>query len=124
MPIGLTPPGGRKLIDRYGGAGFTIAGEAFKGSVLVCAGYAFAWPVSTLEAVTIETIAPILEADPSIQLLLLGCGARLTAPPASLRAALKWRGVGLEPMDTGAACRTFNVLTAEDRRVAAALIAL
>lgn len=124
MQIGLTPQTGRKLIERYGGAGFMIAGETFKGSVLVCAGHAIAWPITSLEAVTVETIAPILEADPSIELVLLGCGRRLTPPAASLRAALKARGVGLEPMDTGAACRTFNVLTAEDRRVAAALIAL
>ncbi|MBL8697467.1 MAG: Mth938-like domain-containing protein [Alphaproteobacteria bacterium] len=125
MPVGPTPTqSGRKLIERYGGGGFRVSGEAFRGSILLCAGFALAWPASDIAAATAESIAPILEADPSIELVLLGCGARLVPTPATLRAALKARGVGVEPMDTGAACRTFNVLTAEDRRVAAALIAV
>lgn len=114
----------RKLIERYGAGGFVVAGETLRGSALVCAGYAFPWPVAALADVTAESIQPILDADPSIELVILGCGARLAPPPAALRGALKARGVGLEPMDTGAACRTFNVLTAEDRRIAAALIAV
>jgi uncharacterized protein len=54
--------------------------------------------------------------------LLLGTGRRLQPPPAGLRAALKQAGIALEPMDSGAACRTYNVLMAEGRLVAAALL--
>ena len=54
---------------------------------------------------------------------MLGCGAAFGQPTAELRAALRAQGIVTEAMDTRAACRTFNVLLAEDRRVAAALIA-
>ena len=54
--------------------------------------------------------------------LLLGCGARMMPVSPTLRQALKSVGISLEAMDTGAACRTYNVLLAEDRRVAAALL--
>ena len=56
------------------------------------------------------------------EILLLGTGAVQTFPPARLMADLSRRGMGLEVMDTAAACRTFNVLMSEDRRVAAALL--
>ncbi len=58
------------------------------------------------------------------EILLVGCGPCFLAEPAGLRAALREAGAVLEWMDTGAACRTFNVLLAEDRRAAAALIAV
>lgn len=125
MAIGPGRPApARRLIDRYGGGGFVVSGQSIRGSILVAAGHALAWPVAALAEVSAESIVPILDADPSIELVLLGCGPSLSPPPAALRVALKLRGVGLEPMDTGAACRTFNVLTAEDRRIAAALIAV
>ena len=58
-----------------------------------------------------------------IDLLLLGCGARMAMVPAGVRQHLRAAGVVVESMDTGAACRTYNVLMADGRRVAAALIA-
>ena len=57
-----------------------------------------------------------------IELLLLGCGRRMAPPPSGLRQALRQAGIVLEVMDTGAACRTYNVLLSEERRVAAALL--
>ena len=60
--------------------------------------------------------------SPPIEILLIGSGATFEMAPAALRSALGARGVSIESMDTGAACRTYNVLMAEDRRVAAALI--
>ena len=62
-----------------------------------------------------------LGAEPC-EILLLGTGRRQHFPPAALMAALARRGIGLEVMDTAAACRTYNVLMSEDRRVAAALM--
>jgi uncharacterized protein len=66
-------------------------------------------------------LAPVIEHG-GIEILLLGLGRSTTAVPASLRSALRNARIALEAMDTGAACRTYNVLVAEDRRVAAALI--
>jgi len=63
-------------------------------------------------------------AGEALDVLLVGCGPRFLPPPAGLVRALRESGIGLEWMDTGAACRTFNVLLAEERRVAAALIAV
>ncbi len=64
--------------------------------------------------------ARILALDP--ELILLGTGQRQTFPAASFRARFLSAGIGVEVMDTGAACRTFNVLVAEQRRVAALLM--
>jgi len=66
----------------------------------------------------------VLAAEPPVEVLLVGCGSAMALIDPDLRDAARARGVALEPMDTGAACRTYNVLMAEDRRVAAALIAV
>ena len=65
---------------------------------------------------------PMFAAEPRIEILLIGSGATFEMAPAVLRKALSARRIAVESMDTGAACRTYNVLMAEDRRVAAALI--
>jgi uncharacterized protein len=68
-------------------------------------------------------LQPILAVRESLEVVLLGCGARLTQIPRELRQMLRQSGLAAELMDTGAACRTYNVLAAEERKVAAALIA-
>ena len=60
----------------------------------------------------------------SVRILVVGCGRAFTPKPPHLDAELRAAGIGVEWMDTGAACRTFNVLLLEDREVAAALIAI
>jgi uncharacterized protein len=119
----LTPvfPGGRQIIEGYGASGFRVAGVLYAGSILVFPDAALEWPVSRIEEVTLDALRPVVERG-GTEILLLGCGARMRPVPAALRQALKATGIGLEPMDTGAACRTYNVLLAEDRRVAAALL--
>jgi uncharacterized protein len=103
---------------------FRIAGRLHQGSVLVFRERTLPWPVTELAGATIESLGPIVAERPPVDVLVLGCGVRFTPPPPDLRAALKAAGVALEWMDTGAACRTFNVLLAEERRAAAALIAV
>ena len=124
--IDITPliPEGRQLIQGYGEGGFRIAGHFHRGSVMVLADQTTAWPVAAAEDITIESLPLPTEDPPSFNILLIGCGARFAPVPAALRAALKDAGIVLEWMDTGAACRTFNVLLAEERRAAAALIAV
>lgn len=114
---------GRQQIQAYREGGFTIAGARHEGSVLVLPDRTLPWPVSELPAVTLESLAPITGAT-EVEILILGCGVRFALPPVELRQALRTHGIVTESMDTRAACRTFNVLLAEDRRVAAALIAI
>ena len=64
------------------------------------------------------------EVSHDVDILLVGCGPAFVAIPKGLRQALKDTGIALEWMDSGAACRTFNVLIAEERRVAAAILAV
>jgi uncharacterized protein len=124
MEITPVVPAGRQLIQAYREGGFTIAGIRHEGSLLVMPEHTLPWPVDTLAAVTLDSMAPIIRADPAIEILILGCGARFALAPAHLRDALRAHGIVVEGMATPAACRTFNVLLAEDRRVAAALIVL
>ena len=121
----VTPliPAGRQVIESYGTAGFRVSGTAHAGSILVFADTTVAWPVATFDDVTVERLAPVL-ARGDISILLLGCGRRMAQVPAELRRALRDGGIVLDAMDTGAACRTYNILLAEERRVAAALIKL
>ena len=124
----LTPlvPAGRQIVESYGGGGFRVSGVAFQGSILVFPDRTVPWPVSTPDSFTIDCLEAIEQAGRAqqVDVLLLGCGARAAMVPGDLRARLRAAGVVVEAMDTGAACRTYNVLMPEGRRVAAALIAL
>jgi uncharacterized protein len=124
MPMEFTriPVEGRQFIQAHREGGFTIAGVRHEGSVLVLPDRTLPWPVRELGAVTLDSLAP-LTGTAAVDILVLGCGAAFGQPTAELRAALRARGIVTEAMDSRAACRTFNVLLAEDRRVAAALIA-
>jgi uncharacterized protein len=119
----LTPlaPPGRQLIERYGPSGFRVSGVIYRGPVLVFPDATLPWTARDAMAVTWESLAPVIERG-GVQILLLGLGRRMAAVAVPLRAALRGAGIALEPMDTGAACRTWNILLAEDRQVAAALI--
>jgi len=121
VPAAETP----LVIASYRGGGFTIAGIRHVGSILLFRDRVLPWPVAEVAAIDAEALAAAMAASAApVELVLLGCGARLVPVAPPLRLALKSRGIAVEPMDTGAACRTFNVLTAEERRVAAALIAV
>ena len=78
------------------------------------------WPVSSFESLTPEMFEMLAEAAPEV--VLLGTGSRIRFPHPRLTAALMKRGIGVEAMDSGAACRTYNILMQEDRRVVAAIL--
>ena len=120
----ITPlvPEGRQIIESYGDDGFKISGERYPGPVIVWPEGVEPWAVSDIASAAIETLDAVFSAEPRIEILLIGSGATFEMAPPALRSALGARGVSTESMDTGAACRTYNVLMAEDRRVAAALI--
>lgn len=115
---------GLQIVESYGGMRFRVSGAAYGGSVLVFPDRTLSWPVARIEDLSLDSLGPVVEAAAEIEILLLGCGARMAPVAPDLRAALRAHGFVLEPMDTGAACRTYNVLAAEARRVAAALIAV
>jgi uncharacterized protein len=124
--LDITPlvPEGRQLINGYGDGRFRIAGEVFEGGVLVFTESTVPWTVTTIDGLSLDSLEPIVSADPSVDILLIGCGPKFLMPPKVLREELREVGISMEWMDTGAACRTFNVLLSEERRVAAALIAV
>jgi uncharacterized protein len=112
-------------IDAYGDGGFRLDGARHEGSLLILGDEARSWPVASLAELDAASLAPVLEAGrAAVEFVLLGVGARNAMPPRALREALQRAGIGLEFMDTPAAARLYNVLTAEGRRVAAALIAV
>ena len=126
MAIDITPElaEGRKRIQGYGDGGFRIEGERIEGSLIVFSSRVVPWPVSDPADLTLTSFDAVLAENPPVEILVVGCGARLVLPPSELRAKLREAGVAADFMDTGAACRTFNVLLAEERRAAAALIAV
>ncbi len=117
-------PAGRQVIQGYGNGGFRIAGTRHEGSCLVFTDRTEPWPVADRDQINVEALAAAVATSDSVEILLIGCGTVFAAPPSGLIEAMARRGVAVEWMDTGAACRTFNVLLAEDRPVAAALLAV
>jgi uncharacterized protein len=115
---------GQAGIDAYGNGGFRFADMSHRGSILMLPSGIYAWPVAGMGDLAVETFARVFAEAGSIELLLLGCGADMARPSVAIRDAFKAQGIGLDFMATGAAARTYNVLLAEKRAVAAALIAV
>ena len=114
----------RPPLESYGGGGFSLGGVRHEGSLALLPRRMEDWPVRAPGEVTAEALAPFIEAAAEIDVLLIGMGADIALPPGAAREALEAAGIGFDLMATAAACRTYNVLLAEDRRVAAALIAV
>jgi uncharacterized protein len=110
----------RQVIESYGASGFRVSGTSYDGAILVLPNATQRWPVTAIADISAASLAPVVDAG--IQILLLGCGRHMQLVPQALRQELRKHGVVIDAMDTGAACRTYNVLLAEDRRVAAALL--
>ncbi|WP_209596847.1 Mth938-like domain-containing protein [Ruegeria sp. HKCCSP351] len=104
-----------KPIDGYGPGFFRIGGDIFHGAVLT-------GPAGPAEWAGYEDRHPLLDLAGRIDVLLIGTGADMAQIPQSLRVELENAGLGVEVMNSPAACRTYNVLLAEGRRIALALI--
>ncbi len=111
-----------QLIRSYGPGHFLIGQRDWRSPVLVMPALTVAWSVARAEELSLDNLAPLREAPVPTELLVLGCGPRAIFVAPDKRALLKGAGLGLEVVDTGSACRIYNVLLAEGRRVAAALI--
>ena len=117
-------PVGRQLVQTYGDGTFRVSGTTFNGSVIILPHMTMKWAAQSYESISPTILEPFTSADMSIELLLIGCGANIGLPRDDIRNYLKELNITSEWMDTGAACRTFNVLVVEDRAVGAALIAI
>ena len=122
MEIEPKPATGKQPIQSYGNGGFRIADRRIEGAMLVLPTRAVAWPADAMAAVTLESLSPLREAADEVDLMLLGCGPRIEPLAGGVRREVREWGIAIELMDTGAACRTYDVLLAEERRVAAALL--
>lgn len=105
----------RQPIDGYGPGFFRIGGKVVQGSVAVLPSGVAPWG-------GYEDAATLLAAADSLDVLFIGTGAEVAHLPATLRRPLEEAGIGVESMASPAACRTFNVLLSEGRRVGVALI--
>ncbi|MDN5927680.1 MAG: Mth938-like domain-containing protein [Hyphomicrobiales bacterium] len=115
---------GRAPIEAYGNGGFRFADMSHRGSILCLPSGIYGWqPADPEKLVPADFDAFVAEAG-GIEILLVGTGTELKPVPVGIRAALREKGISADPMSTGAAVRTYNVLLAEDRAVAAALIAV
>ena len=116
----IMPPVGAnaQVIRSYGAAGFRIGQAEYASHVLVLPTQTHPWNGE----LTLEALSPLFAYEPATEVLLIGStGARHEMVDPMLRKALKEKGLVLDTMDTGAACRTFNILLGESRRVAVAL---
>jgi uncharacterized protein len=119
----VTPviPAGRQVIETYGENRFHVTGVRYEHALIVLPEQVIEWMPKSWEDVTLASFQPLIDLL-AADVLLLGCGRRAQFPSRDIRQGLRDAGIVVEPMDTGAACRTYNVLMAEDRRVAAALL--
>lgn len=115
---------GRAPIDAYGNGGFRFAEMSHRGSILCLPSGIHGWSVTEEAGLTEADFELVLSQADKIEILLVGTGNALKPLPKALKQKFRDAGISSDPMSTGAAVRTFNVLLAEDRAVAAALIAV
>ncbi len=121
MKFHLEDAGGKNTFTGYG-EGYVEVNRARHAASLVVTGDRLVtdWPATAVTSLAPDHMAAIVELKPEI--VLIGTGARLTFPDRALLAPLYRAGIGVEIMDTPAACRTYNILLGEGRGVLAAVI--
>jgi uncharacterized protein len=115
---------GRAPIDAYGNGGFRFADMSHRGSLVIVPSGIYGWDIANLSDLTPDRCALFLAELKPASFVLLGTGPEHKLPPEPVRRLFADAGIGLEPMSTGAAARTYNVLLAEGRVFGAGLIAV
>lgn len=115
---------GRAQIDAYGNGGFRFADMSHRGSILCLPSGVHGWDVVEDQPLTVDLFQRVLAETKDIEFLLVGTGLSIRPLPADLKSVLRAANISSDPMSTGAAVRTYNVMLAESRAVAAALIAV
>jgi len=111
-------------IEAYGNGGFRFAEMSHRGSLLCLPDGIWAWPVTQPADIDRLSLDPVFARAEAIDTLIIGTGLEVWIPPRALREELRAVRIVLDPMQTGAAIRTYNIMMGEGRRVAAALIAV
>ncbi|WP_454700762.1 Mth938-like domain-containing protein [Agrobacterium burrii] len=115
---------GRAPIDAYGNGGFRFADMSHRGSLLLLPSGIYGWDPLDAKELMLGHFDKVLSEAQDIEVLLIGTGDGMRVLPKELRAAFKEAGISVDPMSTGAAVRTYNIMLSESRAVAAALIAV
>jgi uncharacterized protein len=115
---------GRAAIEGYGSGGFRFAGMSHRGSILIVPSGIWTWPPTSAAEIDEASLARVIAERAAIDLLLIGVGNDFYTLPEPLRWRLREAGIRFETLPTATAASTYNVLFAEGRRVAAALIAV
>ena len=113
---------GQQIIQSYAGGGFRVSGQAYQGAIIVWPEETKLWSAAAFADLQTSDFSLVYEHDPLPDVVLFGTGAAQQFLIPALRQALRAKGLVIEVMDTGAACRTYNVLVAEGRRVVAAML--
>ncbi len=121
MKMHLDPTAGAHRITGYG-AGYVSVNETSLTSSFILTSEALItdWGPTSIDDLDEASLQAVIQLSPVI--VLLGTGTTQRFPPSSLLAPVLAQGIGIEVMTTAAACRTYNILVAEDRPVAAALL--
>ena len=120
MKLHASRPSGINTITGYGEGYVMVNGERREKSVVVLADRIQEWSTQSFDELSADDFVFLKELN--VEIVLLGTGPRQRFPHPRLTAALAQAGIGLEVMDLQAACRTYNILVAEERKVAAALL--
>ncbi|MHA7772739.1 Mth938-like domain-containing protein [Roseibium sp. M-1] len=115
---------GRAPLDAYGNGGFRFANMSHRGSLLCVPSGIYGWNLTDPKDFSEEAFERVFSEQSDIEVLLIGTGLELRPLPAALKTLFREAGILADPMSTGAAVRTYNVLLSEDRAVSAALIAV
>jgi len=111
-------------IDAYGNGGFRFAQMSHRGSLLCLPNGMFSWDVENVADIDTNSLAPVLEAHEDIDVLLVGLGTDIVLFDPQIRQLLRDHNIIVDAVGTGGAVRTYNILLAESRAVAAALISV
>ena len=120
MKLHLAAPSGQNLFTGYGPGYVAVNHVRHEKHIVVTADQITEWNIGSFEALSAEAFESLLALEPEI--VLLGTGSALRFPDPALSRRLAAGGIGLEVMDTRAACRTYNILIAEGRKVVAAIL--
>ena len=121
MELNREHPGDKVFVRAVGEKGITVAGETYPGPVILSPDSVDSrWQVESVTDLTEEQLKPVLDLRP--ELVIVGTGAKQIFLHPELMMVFHREGIGIEVMDTRAACRTFNILVVEERRVVAALL--
>ncbi len=120
MQLSADTHGHRNRITGYAAGELRLRDRVLTASAIVTAEEVLPWPVASAEALTPALLEPVIALP--VEVVLLATGTRQVWPDPAVLAAAAARGIGLEVMDLGAACRTFNLLVGDERKVALAAI--